>query len=349
MAPLALAVMGAGLIGRQHIDRIRESRECRLAAVIDPATDAQQIASHEGAKHFSDIADALADQCYDGVIIATPNALHVEHAEHCLARNLPILIEKPIAHDSAVAQSLVVAEATHGQKILIGHHRVHSPIMETAREIVASGVLGSLTTVMGSAQFFKPAEYFEEAPWRTQLGGGPILINLIHEIGNLRALAGEISSVQAMASNAVRNFEVEDTVAITLRFHSGALGTFMLSDSAASSASWEHTARENPAYPHDPNQDCYQISGTKGTLSIPTMRVKTFSDNQDVSWWTPMHEQKIDYDAADPLVRQLNHFCEVIRGTETSKVNAFDGLQNLLVTEAIAKSISVGHAIEILT
>jgi len=121
----------------------------------------------------------------------------------------------------------------------------------------------------------------------------------------------------------------------------------MLSDSAVSSASWEHTARENPAYPHDPNQDCYQISGTKGSLAVPTMRVKSFTDNQEVSWWSPMDEQKINYEAADPLVRQLNHFCDIIRGTAKSKVSAFDGLQNLLVTEAIAKSISAGRAIEI--
>ena len=347
MEPLALAVMGAGLIGRQHIDRIEKAAECRLAAIVDPATDAPQTAKQQGVTHYSNIADALANEVFDGVIIATPNALHIEHAEQCLARNLPILIEKPIAHESAAAKSLLTAERDHGHKILVGHHRVHSPIMETAREIVSSGVLGSITTVMGSAQFYKPAAYFDEALWRTKRGGGPILINLIHEIGNLRTLVGEISSVQAMASSAARNFEVEDTVAITLRFDSGALGTFMLSDSAVSSASWEHTARENPAYPHDPNQDCYQISGTKGSLAVPTMRVKSFTDNQEVSWWSPMDEQKINYEAADPLVRQLNHFCDIIRGTAKSKVSAFDGLQNLLVTEAIAKSISAGRAIEI--
>lgn len=339
--------MGAGLIGRQHIDRIEKAAECRLAAIVDPATDAPQTAKQQGVTHYSNIADALANEVFDGVIIATPNALHIEHAEQCLARNLPILIEKPIAHESAAAKSLLTAERDHGHKILVGHHRVHSPIMETAREIVSSGVLGSITTVMGSAQFYKPAAYFDEALWRTKRGGGPILINLIHEIGNLRTLVGEISSVQAMASSAARNFEVEDTVAITLRFDSGALGTFMLSDSAVSSASWEHTARENPAYPHDPNQDCYQISGTKGSLAVPTMRVKSFTDNQEVSWWSPMDEQKINYEAADPLVRQLNHFCDIIRGTAKSKVSAFDGLQNLLVTEAIAKSISAGRAIEI--
>ena len=96
--------------------------------------------------------------------------------------------------------------------MLVGHHRRHSAVDDRAREAIDSGALGRLVAVQGSALFHKPASYFDEAPWRRQKGSGPILNNIVHEIDNLRMLAGEIVEVQAMASNARRGHEVEDTV-----------------------------------------------------------------------------------------------------------------------------------------
>ena len=63
------------------------------------------------------------------------------------------------------------------------------------------------------------------------------------------------AEVQAFASHATRGHPVEDTVAINLRFANGVLGTFMLSDCAASPRSWEQTAGENKSYDHHADED----------------------------------------------------------------------------------------------
>ena len=99
-----------------------------------------------------------------------------------------------------------------------------------------------------------------------------IRINLIHEMDNLRYLCGEVESVPAFASNAVQQFAVEDTVVTTLKFASGALGTFALSETMASPCSWEQTSGENTDYPRYPTEDCYFIAGTQGSLAVPTLR-----------------------------------------------------------------------------
>ena len=77
-----------------------------------------------------------------------------------------------------------------GVPLLTGHHRQHSSIMAAAREVVGSGVLGPLVAVLGSAAFYKPDPYFDVGGgWRREPGGGPVLLNLVHDVNNLMALA----------------------------------------------------------------------------------------------------------------------------------------------------------------
>jgi predicted dehydrogenase len=160
----------------------------------------------------------------------------------------------------------------------------------------------------------------------------------------LRALCGEIASVQAFASSATRGFAVEDTAAINLRF-ANALGTFLLSDTTASAKSWEQTSRENPGYATCPDEDCYVIAGTDGSLGVPTMRLKTYARREDRSWWKPFQASVVEVEHAGPLQRQLDHFCAVIRGEAEPLVTAQDGLQNLRITEAIVEAARNGSTV----
>jgi len=345
MQKLSIAVAGAGLIGRTHIALIRASTECVLSAIVDPAPTAAEIARAAEVPLYPSLTALFAAARPDGVIVATPNQLHVDNALACIEAGVAALVEKPIAASLSEGTRLRDAAESAQARILIGHHRVHSPLLASACSIVREGTLGRLVAVMGSAVFYKPDGYFDEAPWRRLPGGGPILINLIHEIGNLRAICGEIVAVQALASSAVRNFPVEDTVAINLRFANGALGTFMLSDTAASAQSWEQTSQENQSYATYPDEDCYVIVGTDGSLAVPTMRLRTYASKEDRSWWKPFRTGVVPIDRADPLARQLAHFCAVIRGETAPRVTARDGLANLRVTEAIAEAARTGTTI----
>lgn len=347
MAALKIAVAGAGLIGRAHMAVMAQSNSCVLAAIADPADAAKQLAAEKGVPWFATLEELLASTQPDGMVLATPNALHVQQALQCIEAGVPVLVEKPIAHTVEQAQQLVQVVQDKHAKVLVGHHRAHSPIMAQARAIVQSGRLGRLVSVMGSAMFYKPDHYFDEAPWRRAAGGGPILINLIHEIHNLRILCGDVVSVQAMSSNAVRGFEVEDTVSINFRFANGVLGSFMLSDTAASARSWEQTSQENKSYSSYDDEDCYVIAGTMGSLSVPTMRLKAYAKAEDASWWKPFEVSRETLQRADPLVAQMAHFSEVIQGKAQPLVSARDGLQNLLVVEAITQAAKTGCEVQL--
>jgi len=229
---------------------------------------------------------------------------------------------------------------------LTGHHRNYSPIMAKAREIVRSGALGSVVAVVGTALFYKPDDYFETGGgWRRQPGGGPVLLNLIHEVNNLQSLVGDIVRVQAVSSNDTRGYPVEDTTAMIFTFRSGALGTFLLSDTAASPRSWEQTSQENKSYDSHDDEDCYHIAGTRGSLSVPTMRLKVYDGAP--SWWEPLTSSVEDVDRTDPLVNQIEHFAAVIRDGVPPICSGRDGLNTLKVVEAVVEAARTGQSVDV--
>lgn len=336
---LNLAVAGGGVIGRRHIELIEQNPRTRLVALVDPAPAAVAMAAGLGVPHFESLA-AMFEQGAGpahGVVLATPNGQHVTGALECLRHATPALIEKPLADNMAAAQRLLAAMKDNSVPMLVGHHRRHSTVLAEARRVIASGALGRIVSVNGTALFCKPDSYFEAAPWRSHLGAGPLLINLVHEIDNLRFLCGEIVAVQAMASNAVRGFEVEDTAAITLRFASGALGSFSLSDSAAAPRSWEQTSGEDAAYARYADQDCCFVAGTLGSLALPTLRRWQVQGLR--SWNGPMRCDTLTAAAADPLARQLDHFCDVIERRCAPLVSVDDAARSLSVTLAVMQAV----------
>jgi predicted dehydrogenase len=120
----------------------------------------------------------------------------------------------------------------------------------------------------------------------------------------------------------------------------------MLSDTAACARSWEQTSQESKAYPTYPDEDCYVIAGTFGSLSVPTMRLKTYAKAEDRSWWKPFDESVAALTRDDPLRLQLEHFARVIRREAQPLVSARDGLQNLRITEAIVEAANAGAVVD---
>lgn len=336
-----IALVGAGLIGRRHAEAIAAVPGIALSAVADPSVAGREVAAAQGARHFDSLGDLLAADRPDGVILATPNHLHVEGALDCIAEGLPVLVEKPLATYLEGAERIVAAAETAGVPVAVGHHRRHSPLIARAKAVIAEGRLGRITAVQGTTWFMKPDAYFE-VEWRRRTGAGPVYLNLIHDIDLLRHLCGEIASVHAMDSNAVRGHAVEDTAVILLRFETGALGTVNVSDTVVAPWSWELTARENPAYPAT-GKSCYWIGGTHGALCLPNLGLWTNPDKR--SWWEPISETKLPFGLDDPLVRQVRQFAAVIRGDEAPLVPAREGLRSQRVIEAVKRSAATGKTV----
>ena len=77
MRKLNIAVIGAGLIGKVHAEQIIDHPDCQLCAIADPGAPGRDFAQENGIAWYQDLAEVLAANIADGVILATPNHMHV--------------------------------------------------------------------------------------------------------------------------------------------------------------------------------------------------------------------------------------------------------------------------------
>jgi len=343
MRRIPIAVIGAGLIGSTHIARALARNDVKLVGIADPSPMGRKVAEDAGVPwypHHDAMLDAAAPR---GVIVATPNATHSSITVHCLERGVAVLVEKPIADTVDDARRICEVSAATKLPVLVGHQRRHNPIMRRAKQLIAEGLLGRPVCLTAMSTWLKPAEYFD-ARWRREQGGGPILINLIHDIDQLRFLFDDIASVQAMTSNAIRGFDVEDTAVVLLRFRNGALGTVTVSDTAAAPWTWDLSSGEAERFPRQ-DVNSHFLSGTEGSLTLP--RLEYWHYRRAKGWHDELTHERNALHFGDVYDEQLRHFRAVIEGEEKPLCPAADAARSLEATLAVRAAAQSGQMVHL--
>lgn len=337
-----IGIIGGGLIGRRHVDTIKASDECELVGLVEPNPEA--AAKFPGLTLYRSHLELLQQAKPEAVVIATPNQTHAAIGIDCARQGVHLLIEKPVTDTLDAADALIAEVRRAGVRTLVGHHRRHAKPVRAAKAIIEAGKIGTLVGVSGMWAVHKPTHYFAGAAWRRQEGGGPILINLIHELDFLRFVAGEIVSVSGLSSNKIRGFPVEDTAGLVLGFAGGAIGAMVVSDTACSPWTVEQGLAENPNFPYS-GQNSYRFLGTHGSLEFPHLTLWSQPGGAQ-DWEKPIHSQPIATDRCDLYAAQLRHFCRVIRGEEASIVPIEDGARTLAATLAVGEASRRGSRID---
>ena len=344
MKKINISIVGTGLMGLQHIKAISKSKKANLHSIVDISDNAKKLSNEYKIPLYSDVSSLLKSKQLDAVIVATPNQLHEKHTISFLKKKIPVLLEKPISDNIKSAKKIIISSKKNKTPLLIGYHRRHNEIVSKVKTIIRSGKLGNIVSANVLCWLYKHKEYFKES-WRTSRGGGPLGINLVHDIDMICYLLGSISYVQAFTTNKNRKFKVEDTATVSLIFESGALCTLNISDTIVAPWSYELTAGENPAYPVT-NQSAYMIGGTKGSIQFPNLKYWFYKKER--SWWNKIFlKSDINKKDDNTLVNQIDHFSDVVLKKVKPKVNGNDGLNSLKIFAAITKSAKTGKKIKI--
>ena len=177
MACPRLGFLGVGWIGRNRMEAIRRSGVAEVAVVADPSAAMCEAAleSAPGAERARSL-DEILDAGVDGVVIATPSALHAEQAVTALARGAAVFCQKPLGRTAAATRRVVDAARDADRLLGVDLSYRHTRAMRAVRDLVGSGALGD---VYAADLTFHNA-YGPDKPWfyDAALSGGGCVMDL---------------------------------------------------------------------------------------------------------------------------------------------------------------------------
>ncbi len=332
--PLRFALVGCGDIGAGNARAVSRAANTELVLVHDtePAL-AAAVAAEYGGRVVATLEQALDPARVDAVLLSVPHDLHLPLVEQAALAGLHIVVEKPLAVDLAAALAAVEVAERAGVTLSVCFPYRYEAAPAAARALVRSGALGAF---QGAAVVFhadKPPSYWQggfsgraASDWRSsraRAGGGVMIMNLAHHVDLLRFVSGcDAVEVSAVARQAAGR-DVEDSVAVSVRFEGGAVGTLLGSAST----------RGAPA-------SRLELWGEIGTVQLePEPRLYT---ERALPGLLPGRWNTLPAVPVDERTAFVERFAACVLEGRQPDVTAADGLAVQAVVDAVYRSIRTG-------
>jgi scyllo-inositol 2-dehydrogenase (NADP+) len=232
METLAVGIIGFGRIGNEHASWLSQCACARPVAVADATAARRAKASEQGLKVFETPEQLLREGKIDAVLIATPTAMHCDHALAALSAGKHVMIEKPMALDLAESKRIVTEADRQKRMVSVFHNRRWDADYLTVKAAVASGVLGRVINVesrLGQwASCVGPAAKEYRPNWRNEaaFGGGALYDWGSHFVDQLWRLfyPAKPTHVFSQLRGNVWSKDTDDFARICINFDNGAVG-----------------------------------------------------------------------------------------------------------------------------
>jgi UDP-N-acetylglucosamine 3-dehydrogenase len=207
---LRIGVIGAGIMGSNHARVLAGLPDTVLVGIVDPLPEHRARATElVGCRAFAGLHELIAEGI-DAVTIAAPTHLHHEIALACIAHNIHVLVEKPIASSVEEGQEIVAAAQRAGVTLMVGHVERFNPAVAAVKQAISGeDILSIAITRVG--------------PFPPRMSNVGVVIDLaVHDIDLIRWFTeSDIVEVQPQLSSAIA--EREDIALLQFRTASGVL------------------------------------------------------------------------------------------------------------------------------
>jgi predicted dehydrogenase len=338
--PVRIAAVGLGYWGPNLARAWNGLPETELAWLCDLDADKLERfgAQFTGARTTSDLDEVLSDESIEAVSIATSAPTHAALALRALDAGKHVFVEKPLALTSADAREMAAAAERAGTLLVVGHLLVHHPAVAKLKELVDSGELGRTHYLYSNRQNLGQVRSDENALW--SLGA--------HDISVMLHLVGELPEAVSAQGQCFIHEGIEDVVFGTLRFPSGVIAHMHLSwMDPFKMRKMTIVGSDKMAVFDDMNPDEKVKIFNKGV---------SHSGNENGRDWQPASYGEYvqlrhgdtyipRISSEEPLRIQCRHFARCVRGEETPRSGAADGLAVVEVLEALQRSLDTGGAV----
>jgi phthalate 4,5-cis-dihydrodiol dehydrogenase len=192
---IGLGIVGLGPAGAAMLGAAFGHDQVSVVAVAD--TDIEWLGPGTGQpRRYRSLERLLEDDQVEAVHIATPTPMHLDHVLQALSAGRHVIVEKPVTATVREAEELMARAAAFDPVVIVGHSEAFEPYVQAVRGAVASGAIGTPTTVI--------AEKFTDwmrrprlpAEWSGASGGGLIRRQGVHQVDVVRTITGADFSVR---------------------------------------------------------------------------------------------------------------------------------------------------------
>lgn len=329
---LGWALVGLGSLSTHQLaPALAKTRHCRLSAIVTGTpSKAEEWKKKHGIpdSHVYDYGnfDRIAENPdVDVVFIVLPNSMHEEFAIRAAKAGKHVFCEKPMANSAEECRRMIAAAKEADRLLGVGYRCQFEPHHLECMRLAREKVFGGLKFIEAGFGF----QIGDPSQWRLrkELAGGGALMDVgIYALQACRYLSGEepVEVVaQEVKTDPVKFAEVDETISWSMKFPSGVVASVMTTY-AFNGANFFTAICQGGKFGMDP---AYSYGGLKG--------------------WTSKPEVKIEFPATDHFEVEMDAFSKAILDGKPFEPSGEDGLKDLLVIEAIYRSIREGKAVAV--
>jgi len=311
---LEVAVIGAGVMGTNHVRILRQLPGVRVTHIVDPDPErASVLAKPIDAAVAADVGEVVG--CVAAAVVAAPTPAHVDISLALLAGGAHVLVEKPIAVTTEDAERIVSAAAAHNRVLQVGHVERFNPAVLELDRLVRDPV---------------HLDFARISPYSPRSSDSVVVDLMTHDLDLACAIADSpVAGVSAVAQRT--RSDTDDLVSALLRFESGMTASLTASRIGQNKIrTLSLTQRDN--YVH--------IDLLRQDVTVTRVEHAEFLSDEGMRYRqagvveVPFLEHR-----GEPLFLELQHFLECVRTGTRPRVPGEDGVRTLRLTDQVRAAI----------